>query len=71
MRDPNTDAGKARRQPLGRTLPPPDRLPGMLGQIASQMFGRDQIGLVATPVLLIGLPLRFGPVPGGHIRIFG
>src|SRR5712671_2250957 len=32
--DPNAHAGKARRQPLGRTLPPPDRVPGILGQIA-------------------------------------
>src|ERR1700709_601196 len=28
MRDPNADACKARRQPLGRTFPPPDPLPG-------------------------------------------
>src|SRR6266852_8387424 len=48
MPDPNAHAGKARRQPLGRTLPPPDRAPGMLGQIKRQTFGRDQIGFVAT-----------------------
>src|SRR4051794_773641 len=28
MPAPNPPAGKARRQPLGRTLPPRDRLPG-------------------------------------------
>src|ERR1700730_6046824 len=28
-------------------------------------------GSSRRPVLLIGLPLRFGPVPGGHTRIFG
>src|SRR5450631_904695 len=49
MPDPNAHAGKARRKPLGRTFPPPDRAPGMLGQIERQTFGRDQIGFVATP----------------------
>src|ERR1700709_974249 len=62
MSDPNADAGKARRQPLGRTLPPSYRLPGILGQIASQTFGRDQIGLVATPGIVqrCASPLRPG-----------
>jgi hypothetical protein len=32
----------ARRQPLGRTLSPPDRVPGIFGQITRQAFGRDQ-----------------------------
>src|SRR5258705_13949360 len=33
MTDPNAHAGKARRQPRGRTFPPPDRAPGMLRQV--------------------------------------
>src|ERR1700687_5103545 len=49
MATPNAHAGEARRQPLGRTFPPPDRVPSMFGQITRQTFGRDQIGLVATP----------------------
>ena len=63
MSDPNAHAGKARRQPLGRTLPPRDRLPGFVGQIARNAFGRDQIGLVATPCIVQRptFPLRFGP----------
>src|SRR6266853_1552094 len=48
MSDPNAHAGEARRQPLGRTLSPPDRVPGIFGQITRQAFGRDQIRLVAT-----------------------
>src|ERR1700681_5121722 len=62
MPDPNAHAGKARRQPLGRTLPPSDRAPRMLGQISRQPFGRDQIGFVATPRIV--QPLAFSAPSG-------
>src|ERR1700731_2017540 len=32
MPDPNPHARKARSQPIGRSFPPPDPAPGMLGQ---------------------------------------
>src|SRR5882757_4516800 len=31
MSNPNANAGEARRQPFGRALSPPDRLPGVSG----------------------------------------
>src|SRR6266566_2360782 len=39
MSDPNAHPGKARRQPLSRTLPPPDRVPCIFGQITRQALG--------------------------------
>src|SRR5712672_1173662 len=48
MADPNAHAGEARRQPLGRTFPPPDRVPGIFGQITRQAFGCDQMRLVVS-----------------------
>src|SRR5215204_2344387 len=63
MSDPDTHAGEARRQPLGRALPPPDRVPSLFGQIARQALGRDEIGLVATPRIVQrpAFPPRSGP----------
>src|SRR3954451_6239591 len=41
MSNANAHARKARRKPIGRAFPPPDRAPGMLGQTKRQLFDRD------------------------------
>src|SRR3954453_5742749 len=63
MSDPNAHAAIARRQPIGRTFAPSDRAPGPLGQTARQLFGRDQIGFVATARIV--QRLAFPPRSGG------
>src|ERR1700692_5096309 len=60
MPDPNAYARKARRQPIGRPFPPPERAPGTLGQTKRHLFGRDQIGLVAPPRIVQRLASALG-----------
>ena len=62
MPDADAHAREARGQPIGRAFPPRDRAPGMLGQSKRQLFGRDQIGLVAPPRIVqrFAAPLRAG-----------
>src|SRR5215207_134906 len=70
MPDANAHARKARRPPIGRAFPPPDRAPGPLGETKRQLFSRDQMGLVAPPRIVQRLPRRFGPAPDGHFKVF-
>ena len=61
MPDPNANARKARGQPIiAEPSPPPDRAPGTCsGQTRRHLFGRDQVGFVATP----GIVQRFSSPP--------
>src|SRR6266849_638467 len=62
MSDPNTHAGKAREQPIGRPFPPFDLAPGSLRQSKRELCGRDQVWLVASALLgwRSVAPFRFG-----------
>jgi diguanylate cyclase len=71
MSDPDTHTREARGQPVGRAFPPLDRAPGVLGRSSARRLAEIRSGSSRRPVLFSGLPFRLGPVPGGHISIFG
>src|SRR4051794_3946343 len=43
----------------------------LLGKSSASFLAEIRSGSSRRPVLLSGLPLRFGPVPGGHTSSFG
>src|SRR5271154_7032212 len=48
MRGTYAHARKTRGQPFSRTLPPPDRAPGALGQAERKLLDRDRLMLVVA-----------------------
>ena len=72
----NAQTRKARGQHVGCALPPLDRLPCVLGQIARDLLDRDEVGIVAPSPLRpraarlrprAGLPHQRGRLDARHI----